>query len=275
MQRKRASHEHSTTNKDNKIETPYLKIDATATFSNGDGDGYQTFTATPEPRGHIVLLVSLVDQPRYQKGHKYMNEVNMNVVGENLAKISVLGSHLGGKYFKTAAKETWTDFDNQKRQAELDESGLQFILNRSPRKFEVRDFDVISQMIKTTPDQTTVVVFNPGTDSEAEAAIVAGETGFGQATDEAITEALRGENRIFANGPKLLAKVNSYNQHEVDRLTALIKVLTSQKDSIISTMKANEKKVQDYEAAVAKSKAAINVAPTDNGKSVSIVVEKA
>jgi hypothetical protein len=40
-------------------------------------------------------------------------------------------------------------------------------------------------------------------------------------------------------------------------------------------MKANEKKVQDYEAAVAKSKAAINVAPTDNGKSVSIVVEKA
>ena len=205
-----------------------------------------------------------------------MSEVNMNIVTENIGKISALGSHLGGKYFKTAAKETWTDFDNQKRAIELDASGLGFILNRSPRKFEVRDFDVIAQAIRTTPDNTTVVVFNPGTDSEAEATIIAGETGFGQATDEALTEALRGENRIFANGPKLLAKINSYNQHELDRLKGLIKVLQAQADSIISTMKANEKKVNDYEANVAKSMAALKPVGSDNGGgSVQIVVEKA
>ena len=203
-----------------------------------------------------------------------MSEVNMNIVTENIGKISALGSHLGGKYFKTAAKETWTDFDNQKRAIELDASGLGFILNRSPRKFEVRDFDVIAQAIRTTPDNTTVVVFNPGTESEAEATIIAGETGFGQATDEALTEALRGENRIFANGPKLLAKINSYNQHELDRLKGLIKALQAQADSIISTMKANEKKVTEYEDALAKSKAALKPA-TDSGSTVSIKVEKA
>lgn len=203
------------------------------------------------------------------------NEVNMNVVAENLGQISALGSHLGGKYFKAAAKETWTDFDNQKRTAELNPENGGFILNRSPRKFEVRDFDVIAQTIKTNPiDGTTCVVFNPGLDSEAEATIVAGEIGFGQTTDEALLEALKGEKRIFANGPKLLAKVNDLNQHELDRLTALIKALNAQKDSIISTMKANEKKVNDYEEALAKSKAVLKTATTDSG-TVSIQVEKA
>lgn len=204
-----------------------------------------------------------------------MNEVNMNIVAENLGQISVLGSHLGGKYFKAAAKETWTDFDNQKRTAELNPENGGFILNRSPRKFEVRDFDVIAQTIKTNPiDNTTCVVFNPGLDSEAEATIVAGEMGFGQTTDEALLEALKGEKRIFANGPKLLAKVNDLNQHELDRLTALIKALNAQKDSIISTMKANEKKVNDYEEALSKSKAALKTTSTDSG-TVSIQVEKA
>lgn len=204
-----------------------------------------------------------------------MNEVNMNAVAENLGQISVLGSHLGGKYFKAAAKETWTDFDNQKRAAELNPENGGFILNRSPRKFEVRDFDVIAQTIKTNPiDNTTCVVFNPGLDSEAEATIVAGEIGFGQTTDEALLEALKGEKRIFANGPKLLAKVNDLNQHELDRLTALIKALNAQKDSIISTMKANEKKVNDYEEALAKSKAVLKTTTTDSG-TVSIQVEKA
>ena len=204
-----------------------------------------------------------------------MNEVNMNIVSENLGQISVLGSHLGGKYFKAAAKETWTDFENQKRSAELNPENGGFILNRSPRKFEVRDFDVIAQTIKTNPiDGTTCVVFNPGLDSEAEATIVAGEIGFGQTTDEALLEALKGEKRIFANGPKLLGKVNDLNQHELDRLTALIKALNAQKDSIISTMKANEKKVNDYEEALAKSKAVLKTATTDSG-TVSIQVEKA
>lgn len=203
-------------------------------------------------------------------------DVNMNIVAENLGQISALGAHLGGKYFKAAAKETWTDFDNQKRAIELNPESAALILNRSPRKFELRDFDVTAQMIKTNPiDGTTVVVFNPGTDTEAEAAIVAGEIGFGMATDEALKEALSGQNRIFANGPKILAKVNNLNQHELDSLTAIIKVLQAQKDSIISTMKANEKKVNDFETALQKSKAALKVNPADSGSSVSIVVEKA
>lgn len=202
--------------------------------------------------------------------------VNMQSVAENLGQISILGSHLGGKYFKAGAKETWTDFENQKRNIELNPDMGAFITNRSPRKFEVRDFDVIAQTIKTNiVDGTTCVVFNPGMDSEAEATIVAGEVGFGQTTDEALLEALKGEKRIFANGPKLLAKINDLNQHELDKLKALIKALQAQADSIISTMKANEKKVHDYEEALAKSKAILSKAVTDSGKSVSIQVEKA
>lgn len=199
------------------------------------------------------------------------NDVNMTIVSEHRGQISSLGSRLGGKYFKAAAKETYTDFENTKRKVEAG-NNLDLILNRSPRKFEVRDFDVISQTIRTGADGTTCVVFNPGSDTEAEAAIVAGEVGFGQATEEALKEALAGQNRIFANGTQLVSKLNSYNQAELDRLNALIKILGQQRDSIISTMKANEKKVNEYEESLVKS--AIK-APADSSSSVSIVVEKA
>lgn len=200
-----------------------------------------------------------------------MNEVNMAIVNEHLGQIAQLGSHLGGKYFKAVAKETYTDFEQAKLAVE-NGNNLELILNRSPRKFEVRDFDVIAQEVRQDATGTVKVVFNPGSDTEAEAAIVAGTVGFGQTTEEAIKEALAGQSRIFANGGSLVKKLNSYNQAEVDRLTALIKILNSQKDSIISTMKANEKKVQEYEQNLIKS--AVK-SPVDNGSPVSIVVEKA
>lgn len=202
-----------------------------------------------------------------------MAEINMNAVTQHLGQISMLGSHLGGKYFKVSAKETWTDFNNAKRAVELNPNAPDFILNRSPRKFEIRDFDVLTQTIKTALDGTTSVVFNPGTDTEAEAAIVAGQNGFGQTTDEALRDALTGgQKRIFANGPLLLNKVNQLNQNEIDRLTALKKAIQQQIDSLISTMKGNEKKVNDYEENLRRSA----VKPsTDSSGSVSIVVEKA
>jgi hypothetical protein len=52
-------------------------------------------------------------------------------------------------------------------------------------------------------------------------------------------------------------------------ITALIKILQAQKDSIISTMKANEKKVNDYEENLLKSKKELENA--DNG-SVEVII---
>lgn len=200
--------------------------------------------------------------------------IDMNAVAQHGAQIAQLGGLLGAKYFTMEGKDTWTDFEKIQREVQMNPKSPVLITNKSPRKFEIRDFDVISQEIKTNPlTNVTSVVFNPGTATEAEASIVAGSA-FAPITDERISEAMTpGTGKhIFANGRKLLEKVNIANQQNVDLITNLIKALQAQKDSIISTMKANEKKVNDYEEAFLKSKKELNVA--DGGSSVEVIISQ-
>ena len=68
----------------------------------------------------------------------------------------------------------------------------------------------------------------------------------------------------------MLSKVNVANQQQVDIITACIKALQAQKDSIISTMKANEKKVVEYEAAFLSSKKELG---TDDG-TVEVIISQ-
>lgn len=202
-----------------------------------------------------------------------MNKTNVDmlIVEKNRKPISTLGSHLGCAYFTIGARETWPNFDQKKLENEQSNS-LDFMLNRSPRRFEVRDHAILAQAIETGADGTTKVVFNPGTDEEAKAAIVAGMTGYGQATEEAIADALHGKDRIFVDGVKLAKKANDYNQSELDRVNAFLKILTAQRDAIESTMRANEKKIADYNRTLVESTPKPGV---KDGDSVSIVVSPA
>jgi hypothetical protein len=203
-----------------------------------------------------------------------VNGVDMNTVMAHYGQISQLGGMLGAKYFTLEGKDTWTDFEKAQREIQMNPKSPMLIVNKSPRKFEIRDFDVVSQKIKTNPlTGVTSVVFNPDTPTEAEASIVAGNA-FGPVTDERIVECLNNKTskQIFANGRALLNKVNTANQQQVDIVTALIKALQAQKDSIISTMKANEKKVNDYEEAFLKSKKELNA--TDNGGTVEVIISE-
>lgn len=203
-----------------------------------------------------------------------VNGVDMNTVAQHYGQISQLGGLLGAKYFTLEGKDTWTDFEKIQRDVQLNPKSPMLIVNKSPRKFEIRDFDVISQTIKTNPlTNVTSVVFNPGTPTEAEASIVAGNA-FAPVTDEIIFESIQpgAGKHIFANGRALLNKVNTANQQQVDLVTALIKALQAQKDSIISTMKANEKKITDYEDAFLKSKKELSA--TDGGGSVEVIISK-
>lgn len=195
--------------------------------------------------------------------------VDMLIVEKNRQPIGRLGSHLGGAYFTIGARETYPKFDQKKVEIEQTNS-LDFIMNRSPRRFEVRDHAILAQCIETDATGTTRVVFNPGTDEEAKASVVAGMNGYGQATEDAIADALHGQNRIFVDGVNLVKKANGYNQDEVDRLNGFIKELTSQRDAILSTMRANEKKVSDYTRSIVDSTPKPG---TKEGDSVSIVVE--
>ena len=198
--------------------------------------------------------------------------VDMNVVAKNRKLISTLGGVLGGKYFTIGAQETHLNFEKEKREIEMN-NGLDFITNRAPRRFIVRDHDVLAQVVETGADGTTKVVFNPGTADEAKAAVVAGIENFGATTEEAISEALHGSKRIFANGSALVEKANSYNEAERQRLIALRNKINSQITSIENTMKANSDKVNRYEQEVLESTPKVVV--EKQGSSAAIIIEPA
>lgn len=198
--------------------------------------------------------------------------VDMNIVAKNRTKIGQLGGILGGKYFTLGAQETYPEFDKKKRENEQNNS-LEFMPNRTPRRFIVRDHDVLSQAVVTGADGTTKVVFNPGTDEEAKASIISGTANFGAATEDAIKNALTGQKVIFANGSTLVDKANEYNQSEVDRLNAFISQLQKQRDAIISTMQANKSKINTYEQEIIASTPKPSV--TGGTSSPAIVIEPA
>lgn len=197
--------------------------------------------------------------------------VDQEAVAKHRKTIFGLGAMLGGKYFKIGAVQVYPKFEETKRENELNGS-LAFMPNRTPRRFEVRDHDIVAQVLKTDPDGTTKVVFNPGSAEEAKAAIIDGAGNFGEASDDAIANALSGSNVIFANGVKLVEKANEYNQAEVDRLNAFIRQLQEQRDSIISTMNHNKQRATAYENEIIKStpKQVVN-----NGGAPTIVIEPA
>lgn len=173
------------------------------------------------------------------------SNVNMTVVEKNRKQISSLGCLLGGKYFTIGCVESYPDFT--KRKIDNDSNGsLDFMPNRTPRRFVVRNYDVIGQTIKTGADGSTTVVFNPGLDTEAKAAVIAGNTPFGVPTEEAVQEALSGQKHIFANGEELTKIANEYNQNEIARLNAFIKELTKMRDGLISTIKNNSDQAKAY-----------------------------
>lgn len=198
-------------------------------------------------------------------------DVNIALIEERRQPIGRLGSNLGGAYFTTGAKETWPKFDEKKMAIER-AGNNDLILNRSPRRYEIRDHVILSQAVETNAAGVVKVVFNPGTEDEAKASVIAGAGAFGMPTEDAVKDALRGENRIFVDGPALCKRANEYNQDEVDRLTVLIDALVAQRNAIKSTMTANTKKAEAYVRSIVDSTPKV---VGKDGDSVAIVVEKA
>lgn len=166
---------------------------------------------------------------------------------------------VGSKYYTLHSKDCDQQFDKKKAALLANPASPDFIPNRSPRVIVVRDHSVITQSFKTDIDGTKRVVFNPDSEDEAQATILAGDVNFGQTTDEAVKDALQGQSRIFANGVKTATKANMMNQAELERVLDQIKYWTSMKDNLTSAIASNTKKVKEYEEALAKFKQPVDM----------------
>ena len=175
----------------------------------------------------------------------------------------------GAKFYTIESKDIDQQYEKKKQNLLANPTSPEFIANRSPRVIHIKDHSVITQQFKTDMEGNRIVVFNPDTDDSAQATVVAGDVTFGQATDEAMKDALQGQSRVFANGVKICTKANAINQCELDRVNEQIKYWNSIKDSIQSAIASNKKKVDEYLAQVEKFKQPIDV---NEGNSVTVIV---
>jgi len=161
---------------------------------------------------------------------------------------------VGAKFFQVEGKDIDLKFNERKNEIMQTPNSPELYLNRGPRAIIVQDHSVLSQEFTFDIEGNKVVIFNKDQKDESRANIVAGNTPFGQISDDAMRDALRGEPRIFANGKKTVQTANVLNRAELDRLTAMIKQLERYCDSLRSTIASNLKKAEEYEKAIADFK---------------------
>lgn len=187
-------------------------------------------------------------------------EVNMSVVASNRKPISMVGSNLGGKVFKASARETWPRFNEEKKEIELNDN-TELILNRAPRRYRMLDINILAVNIHKDATGSNKVFFNEGTEDEFSIPVGNGMERFGIVTNDAISEALRGDrSKIFADPNKLATTLNSFNRDERNRLTALKAKIDKMIQQIDSTIVDNEQKASTYEREISDSTPAIDVA---------------
>ena len=207
------------------------------------------------------------------------NNVNVNIdaVKAKCGIIRQIGMTpgLAGTFFTLGAKGAIKDYTKIKESIDNNPQAPDLFLNRQIRCFDIKSHVVLSQAVESDAAGNMKVVFNPGTDEEAKATVVAGAVGFGETTTDAIKKALspNGNNVIFANGAKLLKETDALNDAEMAWIDSLIDRLNRAKQTIINTKNDNHMKVESY------IKTLNDTTPKDvvnlGGNSVEITVEEA
>lgn len=207
------------------------------------------------------------------------NNVNVNIgaVNQKCGLIRQMGMTpgLAGKFFTLSAKHAIKNYNKIKESIDNNPQAPDLFLNRPVRSFDIKSHVVLSQAVETDAVGNVKVVFNPGTDDEAKAAVVAGGEGFGETTTEAIKKALspNGDGVIFANGKKLLSDVNDLIDGEIAWCDSVIAYLNQAKQTLLNSKHDNETRVNEYYTllnATTPEKSTVSV----SGNSFEVTVEE-
>lgn len=168
-----------------------------------------------------------------------MNRPELNAFG---------GASFGSKYFKTEARAAILNFDEAKHNVEAN-GNIDFIINRSPRRIKVKDFNIRSISLGNDAEGASQLVINK--DEDGEVRIPYGmhnnKPAFSKVTDDALGKALRGDNSIiFSDAQKLCEQVNALNLAEKARLTKLIEDIKKWIQGIDGVIVENKKKAEEY-----------------------------
>lgn len=179
------------------------------------------------------------------------------------------GASFGSKYFKTEARAAILNFDEIKHNVEAG-GNVDFMLNRTPLRIKVKDYDIQALEIKNDATGGAVLVLNGDRDGEVRIpyAMHNNTPVFSKVTDDALHKALKGDSGvIFSDANKLCEQVNALNLAEKQRLIKHIEDCKKWIQGIDNAVIDNKKKADEYykqlvrKAEVAENDAVI-IAPT-------------
>lgn len=176
-----------------------------------------------------------------------MKKVDLSEVAESCRpNLRIIGGTLGTKFFKPEARAAILDFE--KRKVEVERNGnVDLILNRTPRRFRVVGHDILSVQLANGALGDAQVILNKDTEDEVSVSISPDGKTFYNVTEDALGKALTGDkNIIFADGKKLVEKVNVLNYDEKERLVKLREEINKAIAQIDSTINENNKKSKEY-----------------------------
>lgn len=186
---------------------------------------------------------------------KVILDVNANVVANNRTALSRVGSTFGGQYFRVGQILTDPKHAEKKLASEAN-NDLDLVLNRSPRRYKVGGYDIVSVEIGEDASGASNVYINRGRtiqlgDKQVDTGVVIPVTpNFRAAADvttDAIKKSLAGDRSvIFANPNEITKEANLLNEAEIRRLQAVKSEIESQIRMIQQTIDSNNTKAAKY-----------------------------
>jgi len=214
--------------------------------------------------------------------------INLTTVAQNRQLISQMGANLGTQYFAVESKDIWQGgsegFEKDKREIT---QGVKngFILNRSPRKINLKSKDIVCVCVDRDADLANpdsegdmVIKINPRPDGTADVVlpIESASLRAGTVTADVIAKALKGDEKNFFLNPKLVvAIVNEHNNKEVTRLKEIRSRIDSMIQNMQSAIATNNQKAQGYEDQWVKSAIpGINMHEVIGGQKSAVIIEQ-
>ena len=207
-----------------------------------------------------------------------MTEINIQTeVARHRVPTSNYGSLLGRQFCKPEAAVCIKKFEERVEENNAN-NGISLLPNRTPRRFRIKTFDVLSARAKFVREQPGVLL-NEGMEGGAEVFLPYNSDSktFGKMTPDAFSKALKNEdpNIVFADIKATCDEANAYNRDEVNRIDALVSLLNDAKQKIQSTIAENNAKAKAYLQELADSRVEPEIpTPPASSASTTIVVHE-
>ena len=176
-----------------------------------------------------------------------MENVNVRVIEQKRAQINKFGTVFGTGVFTPKKEGVVTDFNARKQNLGTHD----LFITRNLNRYKVNIVNITGINYAKDAEGEDIVRISGVDSAGKEISPIDCEISNSQFTKDPTTDNLRdaldsGKPAFFTSGRKMKDEVNGLNYKELDRVNKLIAELEAARDTIKTTIKLNDEKVDDY-----------------------------